>query len=621
MAKAPRSRSMTGLLMRCFGATRLFIGALCCLLGGVAFAADDPIQWSSPADVWRGYDPTAEPLEIESLQRWQEQGCAFEKLRFTAEEVDGFKVRVFAIVGRPAGDSPRAGILHIHGGGQTASLEWVKFWTARGYACVTFDFCGAWEKRTEFTDWGPLKHGNMAHAVGGFQMTPTPRSSSWYHWTLVARRALTLLEQQPLVDRERLGIFGISVGGTVCWSVAGSDARVKAAVPIYGCGYNVDNDREQWGFGRMTPEIALFQRVLSPEAHAPSIRCAVLHLNASNDFHGWLNRSYDILALTPGKHWLAVTPHQNHHIAAAQGRNLPLWMDAQLNGGPAFPDSPKLELGLHGDGIPQAVVTVGGADVRSVEVFYTLSDKPAPNRFWRGVSAAAAGSAFRAELPVLDPAQTIAVFANVQYGSGPCLTSNLVSLALTKLGDARATLQAGEPLDPKIVAESWFYARGYTDPNLTATFVTIAHTAEHPYVVSQNPDLFGEQVSLDLSSHAIGDPQFSPPEGAALVLECAGQVGDGGLQITVTEHEWTPLAKTYQAMVKPEELAAAVAAATPGDSARLVLPLNGFQSKDSQQKPQAWRVLDKINLQGTTTKAKPFQIHGLRWELPNPASQ
>ena len=26
----------------------------------------------------------------------------------------------------------------------------------------------------------------------------------------------------------------------MCWLVAGVDARVKAAVPIYGCGYNVD---------------------------------------------------------------------------------------------------------------------------------------------------------------------------------------------------------------------------------------------------------------------------------------------------------------------------------------------------------------------------------------------
>ena len=39
------------------------------------------------------------------------------------------------------------------------------------------------------------------------------------------------------MDRDRLGIFGVSVGGTLTWIVAGVDARVKAAAPIYGCGW------------------------------------------------------------------------------------------------------------------------------------------------------------------------------------------------------------------------------------------------------------------------------------------------------------------------------------------------------------------------------------------------
>ena len=62
----------------------------------------EPAEINSPAELWQGYDPTALDLEIESLQKWEEQGVAFEKLRFTAEEVDGSKVRVFTITGTPA---------------------------------------------------------------------------------------------------------------------------------------------------------------------------------------------------------------------------------------------------------------------------------------------------------------------------------------------------------------------------------------------------------------------------------------------------------------------------------------------------------------------------------------
>ena len=72
------------------------------------------------------------------------EGIALEKLRFTSERDEGGKVRVFAIRGRRETDSSLPGILHIHGGGQTASLDWVRYWAKRGYVCVTFDYTGPW---------------------------------------------------------------------------------------------------------------------------------------------------------------------------------------------------------------------------------------------------------------------------------------------------------------------------------------------------------------------------------------------------------------------------------------------------------------------------------------------
>ena len=87
---------------------------------------------------------------------------------------------MYAVQASPSKGTSLPGVLHVHGGGQTASIDWVRFWAKRGYVGVTFDFCGRWEKRTEFTDWGPLKQGNMTEARGGFQLRPTPRESSWY---------------------------------------------------------------------------------------------------------------------------------------------------------------------------------------------------------------------------------------------------------------------------------------------------------------------------------------------------------------------------------------------------------------------------------------------------------
>ena len=88
------------------------------------------------------------------------------------------KLKDNAIQGAPRSAVRAPGVLHIHGGGQTASLDWVRFWAGRGYVSVTFDFCGPWAEREEVTQWGTIPHANMALAAGGFQLRPTPRESS-----------------------------------------------------------------------------------------------------------------------------------------------------------------------------------------------------------------------------------------------------------------------------------------------------------------------------------------------------------------------------------------------------------------------------------------------------------
>jgi len=572
--------------------------------------AEELSAFDSPADLWRDYDPTALPLEVESLKAWSDDGCTFEKLRFTAEEIDGAKVRVFAIQGAPDGGAKLPGILHIHGGGQTASLDWVRFWTRRGYVCATFDFCGPWADRTEVTDWGPMKHANMAEAHGGFQVEPSPRASSWYHWTLASRRALTLLANHPRVDAERLGIFGISVGGTLCWSVAGSDERVKTAVPIYGCGYNIDRQRTRWGFAPLTPQLALFQRVVSPEAHAPYVSCPLLFLDATNDFHGWMDRAYDILPATRGPHWQAFTPRYNHHIAPAQAGNLPAWMEFQLKGGPAFPQSPVISLSLDADGIPQAKLNSSESEIDRVDFYYSLNDKPPPNRFWRTAKSKADGSAWQASLEVLDAWEKLVAFANVTYKSGICLTTNLAQTVPGQLGKARATLRQREPFEPRAVADSWVYATAYTDPSVSKQFLSVEDFPDRPAVVVLNKEIFGDQIHVNLASHIIGDPQFAGRDSAELALDCSGGFDDQGLRVTVTEFDWTPKAKSYVATIPAAELSK--------DWKTVRLSLAKFRTADGQ--PLAsWRELDKIQLQATTSKVNAFRLANLRW-LPAEAA-
>ncbi|MEN8203014.1 MAG: hypothetical protein ABFS28_10490 [Bacteroidota bacterium] len=70
-------------------------------------------------------------------------------------------------------------------------------------------------------------------------------SRGWFHWysrgytpggveLWNSIRGLDLLSERPEVDPERLGVTGISGGGSQSWYVAAADPRVRAAAPVCG---------------------------------------------------------------------------------------------------------------------------------------------------------------------------------------------------------------------------------------------------------------------------------------------------------------------------------------------------------------------------------------------------
>ena len=595
--------------------------AVTCLPAG---ALGQGLVLDTPDKVWRDFRPDAPDLEIEKIRSWHEDQADFETLRFTAERESGGRVSVFAIRGAPSNGSRLPGILHIHGGGQTASHDWVRFWTSRGYVCVSYDFTGPWAERKEFTDWGPIKQANLAQANGGLQLRPTPRASSWYHWAVVARRALTLLSYHPKVDRDRLGIFGVSIGGTLCWLVAATDDRVKTTAAIYGCGYNFDGRKAVWGFPDPEPGVLLFNRVLAPEAYAAAIRRPLLLLDATNDFHGWMDNACEILSQVQAPSRLAFTPRYNHHIDGAQGRNLPAWMDWQLRGGRPFPAVPKLELRVGHDGDPLAYVQPADeSQVTDVEVFYTLGEKPPPNRFWRRAETLKSKRSWQARLPVMKTGDPLRAFANVSYGSGVCLSTNLTRSIPDRLGATRASLawSASPAPEPTVPGAPFVFATANTDPNVSPAYFLKSDDPSRPEAICINPAVFGKRINLAIVSHYIGDPAYTGHEGDLLTFEYQGEFlrdtqskadgspsandpGGPGFTILVIAHDWTPRAQNYMARVSTTG---------PATAWRQVsLSARHFVAADGKPLP-SWRDLDKIEIRGIGSKQNPPRFARFRW--------
>ncbi len=404
-------------------------------------AAEPP---QSVTELWADFDPHKDPLETEIIREWKEDGGVFRHVRYLIGNFKGKPARMAAIYGFPEGAKEKLpAVMHIHGGGQRAFLSEVKLLVGRGYAALSVNWGGDGDGQPPFnsvegaqtgdpnTDWGAVDPTQLN--VPGyntvlpgpkqfFEDREHPKNNNWYLLTLGCRRGLTFLEQQPEVDARRLGVHGFSMGGNLTMYVAGSDDRVKAAVPgVGGQGFRWQSHEFIGGTAmqeQVKGDVDMFRRTLSFESYAPLIQCPVLHRSGTNDFHGWMDdvyRTNSLITNQPTRYsW---SPHLNHRLIPEVAVAMPLWFDHFLKGGPALPETPASELVLQTDDhMPLFRVTPDQKNlpVARVEIYYSIDPDPRA-RFWRSANVERKGDAFFAKLPLHSLDLPLFAFANVYH--------------------------------------------------------------------------------------------------------------------------------------------------------------------------------------------------------------
>jgi dienelactone hydrolase len=593
---------------------RGMLAALPVLLGPASPSCDaeEKPKALTPPEVWSAYDPDAGEFNEEVLKRWTENGAEYKEVFFSAH-INGQTVRVYGLYAAPG----RAGtpvarvpaVMHLHGGGQTVNKQWLEAFTARGYAALTCNYHGVWENRERFTIYPEaLKQGNHKLNAGKeMATTPTVRESSWYIWSAVARRALSYLRQQPAVDRERIGAFGISMGGTTIWSFA-QDPRLKAACAIYGCGWNrYYRHTPRYGPSGKVPAMTEDDRVwlagMAPEAYPPFIKCPVLFLSATNDNHGNMDRAYETLAKMPAavESRQAFTPRFCHHIGADFDQDLFLWMDTWLKGGPAWPKSPVAKVALGPDGVPVVTLTADRpAQVERVAIYYAVENPRAVSRNWRNATAARSGDCWQAPLPVLNAEASLFAFANVRYRSGVYLSSNEEAVVPSTLGAAKATDTVSSVLfDGSDGTGMWVTGSPCTDPVPPGRIPVPIRPATGPE----------GKAGFTVNSHAApityqpGDPKWRAPEGAALRFEVATTTGE---EVTVALHQnysW-PGQKTWEAKVSLK--------GQPGWQTVALFAANFKEKGAGGAAPPGFARCDALQFTGPW-KDKDIVFTGVRW--------
>jgi hypothetical protein len=390
-------------------------------------------------ELWGGYDPTKEPLEVEVLKEWEEDGVTCRLIRYQVGVFKGAPAKVAAFYAFPKGGAKLPAVLQMHGGGQSAGLDGVVADAKNGYAGMSLNWGG---NRLNFgrskmtyegpqTDWGkldathPPQRNKANHFAGA--LTPdeftldaveSPRNSNWFLVLIAARRALTFLEQQPEVDPARIGATGHSMGGKLTTDLAGIDKRVKAAVPSCGGAGNILESQATELPGCVTSKSSeLEMACVADNAYIPRIACPILWLSPVNDFHGTINNmAWNWRNVPESLVRFSMAPHLNHVHTPAHSITRSLWFEQHLKGSFTMPATPRLELNLKtATGVP--LVSMTPADVaaaKQVEVYYSigLNNK---TRFWRSAKVVRRGDVWEAVCPVMSLDEPLFVYANVSY--------------------------------------------------------------------------------------------------------------------------------------------------------------------------------------------------------------
>ena len=402
---------------------------------------------------------------------------------YAGEPFAGQPTRIFAYLGMPKGDraQPRPAVLLVHGGGGRAFKEWALHWAQRGYVALAMDTSGQGPDGKRHPQAGP----DQSDAAKFTEFTPAQAREQWsYHAVAAVLRGHALLASLPQVDRQLVGITGISWGGYLTCLVAGLDHDLKVAVPVYGCGFLGENsywrDRSLAALSESARQSWL--RLFDPSQAIGGATCPMLFLNGTHDF-AYPPDSYrkTYSQVKQSLVTLSVRPELDHgHIWTFP--EVDAFIDSVLTPGPNT--APLVRLGdVHQDQQIANIPILPGTVPVSAQLHFTTATGTWSQRPWQTLPAKIDGQNISATVPsespltyfftVTDSRGLLTSSSYLQINTGEntaCIPRDKlendfydwnqrheavlaarqqVSPELVFIGDSITHLWAGEPREPK----------------------------------------------------------------------------------------------------------------------------------------------------------------------------
>lgn len=396
-------------------------------------AADVP---RNVVDLWKDYDARKEALDIKIIKEWKADGVVTRYVTFKVGAFKGTDARIAAYYSHPDNGRKNAAFVWSHGGGQRAQRERGIYFATQGFATVDINWLGRpMEPDIEInTDWGKvdptqgprfyskaLRKGwkrNLQPDEHSIDPVASPRNSNWFLLAVAARRAITFLEQQPEVDADRIGFSGFSMGGMIT-ALTAIDSRLKAVAPfVGGTGFKYVPFPGGIQGSSIRPhfqDLELYKATMDASAYWPLVKCPVVFISSSNDFHSTFERIYQSMALLRHQNWsVSSNIHHNHGPGPEQWAVLNLWFNQHLKGRDQdIPITPPSTLEVTGKTARFNVTPDAQDRLVATEIYYS-HDPNSRTRFWLRADAIRSGATWTTDLKVHDQLP-LYVFAICRY--------------------------------------------------------------------------------------------------------------------------------------------------------------------------------------------------------------
>lgn len=351
---------------------------------------------------------------------------------FTAEALQSDRLRVECNIYCDARwQDERPAVLILPSFENSHSLDAIHSLVEEGFVACTVDYCGVYdETKTTFPDG--LSFAQYPECLNHLDHIETSaRNTPWFVWTKIARRAISLLQEQTIVQTDKIGVMGFGIGAQLSYLVAGMDKRVKSLVPINGGGYRWRENNSRF-LGSDIPtgdEQIAYSTGVGAETYANFVTCPTLMLATRDAALCDIDRMGDMFDLvkTDAKQ-MAISVSCCPQITKGIYSSAMKWLRRHLA---SNLEVASLHPSLHFESADGRLYVKINSDTTATQnlLFVSYGDPCSVQRHWESVDVKqmVGENQFICDIPVYDKEELIVAYATFVYPDGNIMSTRISS--------------------------------------------------------------------------------------------------------------------------------------------------------------------------------------------------